>query len=124
MDKIDRCCSYGPEEIKERQAFWNEEFEIAACKSLEEFNVKLGHEIALEIRETREKGQTLALILPVGPMGMYEWIVYYLKRWNIACDHLYCFLIWMNGLIKMEIHLTAQSRVPFNMQWSMHSIIH
>ena len=24
-------------------------------------------------------------------MGMYEWIVYYLKRWNVSCDHLYCF---------------------------------
>ena len=91
MEKIDECCSHSPKDIAERQDFWNPDFDIAACKSVEEFNVKLGHEIALEIRESKEKGQTLALILPVGPMGMYEWIVYYLKRWNVSCDHLYCF---------------------------------
>lgn len=91
MEKIDQCCSHRPEDIAERQDFWNPDFDIAACKSVEEFNVKLGHEIALEIRESKEKGQTLAIILPVGPMGMYEWIVYYLKRWNVSCGHLYCF---------------------------------
>lgn len=91
MERIDECCSNKPEEIKVRQEFWNEKFDIAACKSIDEFNVKLGHEIALEIKIAKEKGQTLALILPVGPMGMYEWIVYFIKQWKISCNHLYCF---------------------------------
>ena len=35
----------------------------------------------------REAGRKLALILPVGPMGMYRWTVYFLRDWNIPCDH-------------------------------------
>ena len=44
MAKIDACVSHAPEEISERQPFWNEGFQIASCKTIEEFNVKLGHE--------------------------------------------------------------------------------
>jgi glucosamine-6-phosphate deaminase len=51
----------------------------------------MGHEIANEIRKTREQGIELALILPAGPMGMYEWAVYFLKEWRINCDHVYGF---------------------------------
>lgn len=91
MEKIDKCCSHSPEEIDERQSFWNEEFSIAQCNTVEEFSVKMGHEIALEIKTAKENNQKLALILPVGPMGMYEWIVYFLKEWNVSCNHLYCF---------------------------------
>jgi glucosamine-6-phosphate deaminase len=36
-------------------------------------------------------GRKLILILPVGPMGMYRWAVYFLKEWNIACDHVHGF---------------------------------
>ena len=36
---------------------------------------------------TREVGRKLALILPVGPMGMYRWTVYFLRDWNVPCDH-------------------------------------
>ena len=49
MERIDECCSHEPAEIMERQDFWNSQFELAACKTIEEFNVKMGHEIALEI---------------------------------------------------------------------------
>ena len=91
MEKIDACVDHAPDEISERQPFWNEDFQVASCKSVEEFNVKFGHEIALEIKSAKDRGQKLALILPVGPMGMYEWVVYFLKQWNVSCDHLYCF---------------------------------
>ncbi len=30
-------------------------------------------------------------ILPVGPMGMYRWVNYFLKEWNVACDHVHGF---------------------------------
>ena len=45
--------------------------------------VKLPH--VPEVSERR------ALILPVGPMGMYRWTVYFLKEWGVACDHVHGF---------------------------------
>ncbi len=91
MDKINQCCSHNPNEIEDRQSYWNKEFTPACCDSLPDFDVKLGHEIALEIKTTGDRSQKLALILPVGPMGMYKWIVYFLKAWNVSCKHVFCF---------------------------------
>ncbi|HID11708.1 MAG TPA: glucosamine-6-phosphate isomerase, partial [Candidatus Latescibacteria bacterium] len=59
--------------------------------TLEEFEVLMGHEIARTIRRTKGEGKKLALVLPVGPMGMYRWAVYFLKEWGIPCDHVYGF---------------------------------
>lgn len=91
MDKIDECCSHRPEEIGVKQAFWNKDFALVDCENLSDFDVKMGHEIALEIKTAKDRGQKLGLIFPVGPMGMYKWIVYFLKAWNVSCEHLYCF---------------------------------
>ena len=51
----------------------------------------MGHEIANEIKKANEAGQKLAFILPVGPMGMYKWAVYFLKEWNVSCKNVWCF---------------------------------
>ena len=51
----------------------------------------MGHEIALTIKRSRDAGEKLILILPVGPMGMYRWVVYFLSEWGISCDHVYGF---------------------------------
>ena len=51
----------------------------------------LGHEIATAIQRTRDHGRAAALILPVGPMGMYRWAVYFLKEWDVPCDHVHGF---------------------------------
>jgi glucosamine-6-phosphate deaminase len=51
----------------------------------------MGHEIAMEIRNTKEEGKQIVFILPVGPMGMYRWVVYFLTQWNIDCSHVYGF---------------------------------
>ncbi|MCM8814914.1 MAG: glucosamine-6-phosphate isomerase [Candidatus Omnitrophica bacterium] len=91
LKKIDRCCSIAPEKILERQKWWHTEFEPVPCESLEEFNTMMGHEIASEIANAASKGKKLILILPVGPMGMYKWAVYFLKEWNISCEHVYGF---------------------------------
>ena len=56
-----------------------------------DFDVMMGHEIAKTIRRTRDEGRPAALILPVGPMGMYRWAVYFLKEWDVACDHVHGF---------------------------------
>ena len=51
----------------------------------------MGHEIALQIKKTRDEGKPAAFIFPVGPMGMYRWAVYFLKAWNIDCKHVHGF---------------------------------
>ena len=89
--KIDECCSHSPEEITERQSFWNRDFNPVECENLGEFDVKMGHEIANEIRKANERNQKICFILPVGPMGMYKWAVYFIKEWNISCKNVWCF---------------------------------
>ncbi len=89
--KIDACCSNAPESVTERQSFWNEGFAPIACTDLEEFNVKMGHEIANEIKKANERKEKIAFILPVGPMGMYKWAVYFLKEWKVSCANVWCF---------------------------------
>jgi glucosamine-6-phosphate deaminase len=31
------------------------------------------------------------MILPVGPMGMYRWVNYFLTEWKVRCDHVWGF---------------------------------
>ena len=97
--KIDECCSHAPEAISERQSFWNKDFNIDECTTLGEFDVMRGHEIANEIRKANKAGQKLVFILPVGPMGMYKWAVYFLKEWNESCKNVWCFNMdeWADG---------------------------
>ena len=91
LKKMDDCCANSPDAVLERQAFWNNDFLPAPCDDLSEFAVRMGHEIATQIRETKRLGQQLALILPVGPMGMYRWIVFFLKEWGVDAAHVHCF---------------------------------
>jgi glucosamine-6-phosphate deaminase len=89
--KIDACCSNSPESINERQSFWNKNFNVVRCNNIYDFDMMVGHEIAMEIKQTAAEGRKLAIILPVGPMGMYRWTVYFLKEWNISAKHVYGF---------------------------------
>jgi glucosamine-6-phosphate deaminase len=91
LEKLDACCSHPADAIGERQPWWNSDFEPVSCASGSDFDTMLGHEIALQIRLARDAGRQLALILPVGPMGMYRWTVYFLKEWNVSCDHVHGF---------------------------------
>lgn len=91
LDKIDACCDNPPETITERQDFWHQDFKPVSCKSLEQFNTYMGHEIALEIKKAKDRKEELAIILPVGPMGMYEWVVYFLHEWQVDAGHVHCF---------------------------------
>ncbi len=87
MKKIDECCEKGVA----REDFWHKDFNPVPCENIYEFDTLMGHEIALQIKNAREEGKKLAMILPVGPMGMYKWAVYFLKEWNVKCDHVYTF---------------------------------
>jgi glucosamine-6-phosphate deaminase len=91
LARIDRCCANPPGAVGERQPWWHADFEPVACRSLEDFDVMLGHEIALTISRARREGREAALIPPVGPMGMYRWAVYFLREWGVACDHVHGF---------------------------------
>src|SRR3954463_7811442 len=91
LARIDACCSNPPASVAQRQPWWNPGFEIVACETLADFDVMLGHEIARTIQRTRQEHRKAALILPVGPMGMYRWAVYFLKEWDVPCDHVYGF---------------------------------
>jgi len=87
MQKIDECCEKG---VK-RESFWHKNFKPVACENIYDFDTLMGHEIALQIKLSKEKGEKLAMIVPVGPMGMYKWAVFFLKEWKINCDHVYTF---------------------------------
>jgi len=91
MARMDACCLNGVEDALTRQPHWNPDFEPIPCDSVEDFNMMLGHEIAMEIKRTGDEGRQLAMILPVGPMGMYRWAVYFLKEWNVSCAHVHGF---------------------------------
>lgn len=90
LAKMDACIGT-PDDVCERQSFWNKDFNPVQCNSLEEFEVLMGHEIALQIKLTKEEGKKAAFILPVGPMGMYKWVVYFLKAWNVDAKHVTTF---------------------------------
>ena len=90
FDKIDACVG-APETITDRQSFWNDGFTPIKCDSLGEFETYMGHEIAMQIKLAKERNEKIAFILPVGPMGMYKWVVYFIREWKISCDHVYTF---------------------------------
>ena len=72
-------------------AWWHPQFRAGRLRLLADFDTYMGHEIAREIQLARQAGRPLALILPVGPMGMYRWAVYFLKEWGVRCDHVHGF---------------------------------
>jgi glucosamine-6-phosphate deaminase len=91
LKKIDACVDPDPARLTQRQPGWHAGFEPVVCQSLTDFETLMGHEIALTIKRSRDAGEKLILILPVGPMGMYRWVVYFLSEWGVSCDHVYGF---------------------------------
>jgi glucosamine-6-phosphate deaminase len=91
LARIDKLAAVPASQAMARQKWWHAQFEPVACGSYEDFDTYMGHEIAREIHKARVAGQPLALILPVGPMGMYRWVVYFLSEWGVSCDHVHGF---------------------------------
>ena len=91
LEKIDRLADHAGAAMVKRCPWWHPNFEPVACGSLTDFDTYMGHEIAREIQLTKQQGRPLAMILPVGPMGMYRWAVYFLKEWGVSCEHVHGF---------------------------------
>jgi glucosamine-6-phosphate deaminase len=91
LEKIDQLAEFSGQAMVKRCSWWHPKFEPIACGSLADFDTYMGHEIAREIQLTRQAGRPLAIILPVGPMGMYRWAVYFLKEWGVSCEHVHGF---------------------------------
>jgi glucosamine-6-phosphate deaminase len=91
LKKIDQLGAMTEEQMLTRPRWWNQEFQPIACDGFADFDTFMGHEIARQIQLARQAGQSLILILPVGPMGMYRWTVYFLNEWGVPCDHVHGF---------------------------------
>jgi glucosamine-6-phosphate deaminase len=91
LEKIDRLAASSPKDVPKREKWWNPEFAPVSCATLADFDTYMGHELAREITVAQQRGQPLILILPVGPMGMYRWTVYFLKEWKVPCAHVHGF---------------------------------
>src|SRR5579885_1319615 len=91
LRRIDDLAARPPESLAGPMPWWHPQFQPVPCASLEDFDTLMGHEIAREVQLARQAGRPLALILPVGPMGMYRWAVYFLKEWGVGCEHVHGF---------------------------------
>jgi glucosamine-6-phosphate deaminase len=91
LAEIDRLAATSPVEALRRRPWWDPQFEPVSCESFADFDTFMGHEIAREIHLAKQAGRPLILILPVGPMGMYRWTVYFLKEWGVSCEHVHGF---------------------------------
>lgn len=70
---------------------WNQNFSPIPVNDLTAMERKMGEEIAAQIIETKNDNKELAIILPVGPMGMYKYVVDKLKETNTSADHVTTF---------------------------------
>src|SRR2546422_6684827 len=91
LARIDRLADISRDDLVRPEKWWHAQFEPVACASYEDFDTFMGHEIAREIQLARQAGRKVLFILPVGPMGMYRWTVYFLREWDVACDHVHGF---------------------------------
>ena len=91
LDALDEVCSRPPNALAKREPWWNKRFTPVPCESLGDFDTMMGHEIALEIANAKKVRKPIVFILPVGPMGMYRWAVYFLTEWGIDCKHVHGF---------------------------------
>jgi glucosamine-6-phosphate deaminase len=91
LERIDKVGDIAGDNLVKRNKWWNPKFEPFPCGTLADFDTYMGHEIAREILLSRQAGKPLILILPVGPMGMYRWTVFFLKEWGVSCEHVHGF---------------------------------
>jgi glucosamine-6-phosphate deaminase len=91
LRRIDRCCGLPREKLLKPASYWNDEFQPVPVENVAEMDRQMGDAIAEQIESTRAGGRELALILPVGPMGMYKQVVTRILKAGAPCDHVHTF---------------------------------
>ena len=91
LKRIDRCCDLNLKQLTTPARFWSDGFKPVPVKDVSEMDRRMGDAIADQIQRTRKAGRKLAIILPVGPMGMYATVVNRLKASRTPCDHVTTF---------------------------------
>jgi glucosamine-6-phosphate deaminase len=91
LKRIDRCCDMGLKRVTTPARHWNRQFKAVPTRSVAEMDRQMGDAIADQIEQTRKEGRELAIILPVGPMGMYKTVVARLKAARVKADHVHTF---------------------------------
>jgi len=89
--RIDACCAMGPARLLKRARHWHRGFSPVVVKNVGEMDRRMGDAIADEIIAARRRGRWLAIILPVGPMGMYKTVVERVRASRTPCDHVVTF---------------------------------
>ena len=93
LKKIDACVDPDPGRLT-RAAAWlaSAISSRSLCQSLADFETLAGaRDRARRSSAAATRARKLILILPVGPMGMYRWVVYFLTEWGVPCDHVHGF---------------------------------
>lgn len=77
---------------------WHKGYQVIPVTSVEEHDTLMGFEIASKIKEQIDLGNYLAIILPVGPMGQYKYVVHWLNIWKTDLSKVYTFNMdeWSN----------------------------
>jgi glucosamine-6-phosphate deaminase len=91
LKKIDACCEMTLEQLVVPKRSWSSHFKPVPVESVEDMDQRMGNAIADQIESTGREGKKLALILPVGPMGMYKTVVARIESAGISCDHVTTF---------------------------------
>ena len=91
LNRMDRIAALPRNEVTRRAEHWHASFDAVPFAELHELEVEMGLEIAMQVYRARSEGHELAMILPVGPMGMYRWAVKLLQRLRVPCDHVHGF---------------------------------
>ena len=91
LKKIDACCEMNLAQLTARKKSWHVGFTPVPVESVLEMDRRMGDAIADQIESTRREGRKLAIILPVGPMGMYKTVVERICASKTSCDHVTTF---------------------------------
>src|SRR5438045_3714980 len=69
LSHIDRCCALGLKKLTTPANHWNKDFK---AQPVPQMAPPMGLEIARIIELARKQSRKLAMILPVGPVSMYD----------------------------------------------------
>lgn len=93
--KIQKITGLLPKDFGKKQTFWHNDFEPVICNDssggVESMNAMMGYEMFDRIKKASDEKRELAMILPVGPMGMYKWLVYFCKKTGQSLKHVHGF---------------------------------